>query len=153
MKYTKEIVDKIVKLYEEGILIDDICAYVGISKDCFYRWKNNKNDFYDLLKSSKDKRDNSLNDMVLNCAYKTAVGYEYKETTQIKRLNEDGKMIIVEEKTTTKQAQPNVTSIYNILCNRLPNEWQSINKDKIVDNTSNEIIDKLIDRLATNKHI
>lgn len=71
------------ELTQEGHAIVDICATVGISKETYFQWKNNKPDFSDQLKAAETRmweiRRRSMNsslDKLIN-------GYEvdYVETT------------------------------------------------------------------------
>ena len=55
MKYTPELVEQLIKYIETGNYIETACDAVGISKQTFYRWLEEKNDFSDAIKKAESK--------------------------------------------------------------------------------------------------
>jgi transposase len=56
MKYSKEIVDKICKLVENGVFNKDAAEAVGVSETTFYRWQQEKKEFRESLKKAEANR-------------------------------------------------------------------------------------------------
>ena len=54
-KYNDEIVDNLIKYIEAGNYIETACDAVGISKQTFYRWQEEKSDFSDAIKKAESK--------------------------------------------------------------------------------------------------
>ncbi len=55
MKYTPELVEQLIKYIEAGNYIETACNAVGISKQTFYRWQDEKSDFCDAIKKAESK--------------------------------------------------------------------------------------------------
>ena len=60
-KYCTEIIDEICDCVKRGLTQEDARIIVGISKDTFYRWRNEHSDFSDKLeKANRHFKDENL---------------------------------------------------------------------------------------------
>lgn len=111
MKYSPEIVEKIIKYLEEGATITTTCDLVGISKETFYQWVNNKSDFADAIKKAKSIPDKEVE----NALFKAACGY----TETIRVLDKSREQVEID-----KFYPPNPISAIFWLKNRKPDSWK-----------------------------
>ncbi len=83
MKYSEEIINKIIELRENGEYTDkDICKIVNISHDTFITWKKEKSEFSELLKKADLARMDSFKNMARSGLAKLIVGGEHEEETK-----------------------------------------------------------------------
>lgn len=121
MKYSKEIEDKIIELYESGDhTIQQICAAVGISRECWYKWKDMQDGFKERLESCEPKRLEKIKELARSGLAKLLDTYEYdEETTEyIDDPINPGTPIIKSKKVTTKRVMPNPTAVIFALTNQ-----------------------------------
>jgi len=111
----------------DGLTDIQIAHNLGISKDTFYKYKNEHPDFADSLKRNKEVADREVE----NALFKRAMGYEYKETTyeliENMVVEPDGAIRVepgTRIKTVVKQVAPDVTAQIFWLKNRKPGEWR-----------------------------
>lgn len=131
-KYNKEIVKQICELIStDSYTIAEICEKVGIVKDTYYQWLNNKADFSDAIK----KAQNNFKDLIASEAKKSLVkmikGYTIQEkkitTVDTGKKDDNGKPIIkVKEHTVTdKHYQPVPAAVIFALTNVDSENWKN----------------------------
>lgn len=111
--------DDILYWLRHGATEEQIYKNLGISKDTFYRCKNEKSEFSDLLKKGQE----SLVEQLRGALIKKALGFEYKESKRITKY-EDGNEIIQTEEY-TKQALPDVAAANLLLKNYDKENWSN----------------------------
>ena len=99
----------------DGLTDVQIAKKIGISKQTFYDWQKRYPDFSDSLKKGKEIVDRQVENALL----KKALGYSYKECTEI--TDAEGN---VSTKIITKYVIPDTTAQIFWLKNRKPNEWR-----------------------------
>lgn len=115
---------KIFKHAPKGLDDKQLCVFLGISRETFYRLKRTNSDFLDTLSFY----DETATLEVLKSFKKVAVGFSFDETTQeLKKNKKTGDLEMVTTKVVTKHVAPNASAAYNYLKNRAPEHF----KDKI----------------------
>lgn len=112
----------------DGLTDEQIAHNIGVNVKTLYEWKKRFCNISKSLKMGKEVADY----IVENALFKSACGYEYDEITQEplydnnghELLGTDGKQIVKVTKVTTKQVNPNATSIIYWLKNRRPDKWR-----------------------------
>jgi len=99
----------------DGATDKDIMQRLGISHDLFYKWKNEKPEFADTLKSGKE----IVDAQVENALLKKALGYSYTEEKVV--TMPDGS---VKTEKVIKEVSPDTTAQIFWLKNRKPYEWR-----------------------------
>jgi hypothetical protein len=99
----------------DGLTDEQIYNNLGISKDTFYRYKREHQDFSDILKKGKEVVDRQVENALL----KRALGYTYVET-KTEESEKDG----IKTTTTVKEVVPDTTAQIFWLKNRKRNEWR-----------------------------
>lgn len=120
-----------------GLSNNQIAFNLGISKDTFYRYKNQHSDLSDCLKRGKSIADFKVE----NALYKKATGYTYKDVIaqKVKDIyyDENGHKCQKERLDTVeveKEVPPDIQAIKFWLVNRMKGKWS--------DNPSKADIDK-----------
>lgn len=109
--------DFIKKSLENGATEKQIYEALGISADCFYRYKKSKDELYELIKKGRSKLVSDLRGALV----KRALGFEYSETKAYKK-KEGGKEVEYIEKY-TKMALPDVAALNLCLKNYDRDNW------------------------------
>ena len=130
--------DNLIKLKgwaRDGLTDAQIAHNMGISHNTLISWKKKLPEFAQALKITKDVVDKEVE----NALYKRAMGFEYTETVEERKLNpETGQFEMVVTKRVNKVALPDTTAQIFWLKNRKPDVWRD--KREI---ESTEAIDKL----------
>lgn len=121
--------DLIKGLFREGLSIPQVCRYLGISEQTFYKWKTTYPEFDDATAQGREAADFAVE----NALYKRATGFQYAERKIIKRNGE-----VIQEEIYQKQALPDPTSCAIWLNNRQPEKWK---KEPNNENTSQKAIE------------
>ena len=130
----------------EGLNDVQIAAKLGISKETFYTYQNQKIDFFDALKRGKAPVDTEVENALL----KRALGFTYTETTieyETKVVTNDDTQepeevsVEVSRKRTIKHALPDTTAQIFWLKNRKPAQWRE-KKEVDVEVTTTEKVTK-----------
>lgn len=104
----------------DGLTDEMICKNLGISVASFHNYKKEHLEFLEALKRGKEE----IDIMVENALLKSALGYQYTETThEAIKIGEDqteAKLV----KTVLKEVAPNTTSLIFWLKNRKRKEWR-----------------------------
>jgi hypothetical protein len=112
----------------DGLTDEQIFHNLGISKDTFYRFKKEHNDFSDSLKRGKEVVDIAVE----NALYKKAIGYTYEEVTREQiRDPVTGEYNLEVTKIVKKEVQPDTTAQIFWLKNRKPAEWRDKHEQEV----------------------
>ena len=132
--------DDILKWLRNGATEERIYNNLGISKDTFYRYKNEKSEFSDLLKKGQE----SLVEQLRGALIKKALGFEYKESKRITKY-EDGNEITQTEEY-TKQSLPDVAAANLLLKNYDKENWSNDPRNDDIKREELELKNKLFDK-------
>lgn len=126
--YTDEILPLLEKYCKAGLNNKQIATSLGIGEKTFYEWRRDKPQFAQSLKKYRGVTDI----MVENALFKSAVGFEFQETTLERRRtgkDEQGQWIyeMVPTVITNKHIPGNAISQIFYLKNRMPERY----KDKV----------------------
>lgn len=109
--------DEITEWLRNGATEKQIYTNLGIDHATFYRYKESKSEFSDLIKKGRE----TLVIELRGALVKKALGYTYTEVKKLTRI-EDGKPIqSIEE--TTKTAHPDVAALNLCLKNYDADDW------------------------------
>lgn len=125
----EEILDRIAEIRAGGASEKLVAQQLNISYSTLYKYKRLEG--YEELKDALNQRGKlGLIDNIQSSLYKSAMGYEFEETT--KELREEGELVIT--KVVTKHVHPNPLSIKLALTNLDPANW----KDRRVNELTGE---------------
>ena len=116
------------QLRARGFAEADIALGFGISVSTFEKWKTAHKEFSEALKKGRELLSSKT---ALRSLYALMNGYEHPEEKHFYNAALD-KIVTV---TTTRHYPPNIAGIIFWLCNKLPDEFQSVNKQRIDMNT------------------
>lgn len=143
-KLTPEITKKAFNLARRGLIDQEICAALNISRNSFYKWMRENKAFE---KAVIKGREDSIEE-VENAMFKAAVGYEYEEIHKTVK-NVDG-VETKEIKTIKKLITGSTTAQIFILKNRKPEQYNDRKEVEhsgaiSVDHTATKIVFESID--------
>ena len=131
-KYDKKIVERICHLITtDSYTIAEICRQVGISKETFYAWKENKPDFLDSIKKAESAFEELVAAEAKKSLMKKIRGYTEQEkktvTVDTGKCDENNEPIfkVKEHTVTDKHFQPDTAAIIFALTNRDPERWKN----------------------------
>ena len=114
----------------------EIIKMLGISPTTWTKYKKQHRELQDALNRGYEF---SL-PKVIPALFRAAIGYKYDEVTQERDKNGN----LVTTKVVTKEVQPNVSAIMNILKNKYPAEWNMVDKLEIkTDSKVKETLDSM----------
>lgn len=102
-----------------GSTDSEMCEMLGVSQETFYKWKREKPEFAQAIKTGKHESNGEL----LNAAFNQAQGFFVKVTEPMKLRDVDGSEYI-EMVTYDKYVPPNNTMAIFMLKNRLPDKFK-----------------------------
>jgi transcriptional regulator with XRE-family HTH domain len=108
--------EKICEWAKAGLTDDDIMKNLGVGKTAYYKYKSNKEEFANILKSAKAAAD----EIVENALYKRAIGGTIEET--VDELDEDGN--VLRRRVVKKQIPGDTTAQIFWLKNRKSDVWR-----------------------------
>lgn len=114
----------------DGLTEEDIAHNMGIARQTLNKWKQQYSSIGDALKIGKDVADRRVE----NALYKSALGFDYKETKTYVVEDEDGNKSKRAE-VTNKVALPNITAQIFWLKNRKPEMWRDRKNIEVEDKT------------------
>jgi hypothetical protein len=124
-------------LCRSGAIDKDLAKFLKVSLTTFYKIKRQSKELSEIVRNSKVVADLQIE----NALYKIAVGFDYEETTQEVKTNEDGSASPVLIRKTKKHIPGNVTAQIFWLKNRRPEKW----RDKhVVENEYNPFMEALM---------
>jgi hypothetical protein len=113
--------DVILAACHNGASVTDLCRIIGCSKTTFHQIKRSSVEFSVLLKEGREIADYKVE----NALFKRACGFEYEETSNEVRMNQDGSAgQIISVKTVKKVIPPDTGAAMAWLKNRKPKEWR-----------------------------
>ena len=120
----------------EGHSEKEIFTMLGLSSATWQKYKKQHRELQDALNRGYEF---SL-PKVIPALFRAAIGYKYDEVTQERDKNGN----LVTTKVVTKEVQPNVSAIMNILKNKYPAEWNMVDKLEIkTDSKVKETLDSM----------
>ena len=166
MKYTQEIKDKVVELASQGDSVQLICAKIGISRDCFYRWKKTKKEFSDAFEQAKREFLNGIAEKLEESLWKRAMGFEVTETETEYVNDGNGQPQIKSQKTKTKYFAPDTGALVFALTNVAPERWKNKQRvetaevngnenedNRYFENLPPELQEQIVDYLQDSEHM
>ena len=134
-KYTPKIVERICELVaKDTYSVPELCRAVGIDEATFYRWKNDKREFFEALEKAK------------RSLLKKIQGYTVQEkhivTVGSGKFDVNGKEIprIKEQKTVDKHFQPDTAAIIFTLTNAEPERWRNRQNAEVTGKDGKDLI-------------
>lgn len=129
-KYNKKTVSRICDLIsKDNYTIAEICAMVGISESCYYKWQANSKEFTELIQKARDKYDELLVREAKNSLIKLVKGYTVDETKTVyeptTKTDATAKPKIKEQTITKKHIQPSVPMTIFVLTNKASDEYKN----------------------------
>lgn len=124
-KYSKEIIEKIVKLIEEDTYsITDICHLLYISRKTFYAWNDTKPEFAQSVKSAMKRRDERLIEKARLSLQKKLDNYTLTETKlkYVPDKDDPDKMVLKEKVVKIKEYAPDNGAIKIALTSKIPDK-------------------------------
>lgn len=100
----------------DGLTDEELSKRMGISRETFYRWKEQFSDICDAIKKGKEVIDFEVEQALL----KRALGYSYTETR--KEIDANGKKKVI---VTEKHVEADTAAQIFWLRNRKPNKWRN----------------------------
>lgn len=100
----------------DGLTDEELSRRMGISRETFYRWKEQFPDICDAIKKGKEVIDFEVEQALL----KRALGYSYTETR--KEIDANGKKKVI---VTEKHVEADTAAQIFWLRNRKPDKWRN----------------------------
>lgn len=120
---------KIAAWARDGLTKEQIANNCGVGIQTLLSWEKKYKEIAEALKKGRESADITVE----NALFKSAVGYDYEETTTERKINpRTGEPEMVVTKVVRKHVQPNNTAQIFWLKNRRPDKWQDRRQ---VDNT------------------
>lgn len=120
-----DVKDDIISYIREGDSNILACKKVGISKETFYTWINDKPDFSDSLKKARKEFRETIVQTLEQSLWKRAAGYEVEEVKNEYRTLKDGGKVLVKSSKTTKHFPPDTGALIFALTNLDPENWKN----------------------------
>ncbi len=120
-----DVKDDIISYIREGDSNILACKKVGISKETFYTWINDKPDFYDSLKKARKEFRETIVQTLEQSLWKRAAGYEIEESKNEYRTLKDGSKVLVKSSKITKHFPPDTGALIFALTNLDPENWKN----------------------------
>ena len=120
-----DVKDDIISYIREGDSNILACKKVGISKETFYTWINDKPDFSDSLKKARKEFRETIVQTLEQSLWKRAAGYEIEESKNEYRTLKDGGEVLVKSSKITKHFPPDTGALVFALTNLDPENWKN----------------------------
>ena len=120
-----DVKDDIISYIREGDSNILACKKVGISKETFYTWINDKHDFSDSLKKARKEFRETIVQTLEQSLWKRAAGYEIEESKNEYRTLKDGSKVLVKSSKITKHFPPDTGALIFALTNLDPENWKN----------------------------
>lgn len=157
-KYSFAIVEKICEMVRRDTYsVPELCRAVGIDEATFYRWKNEKSEFYDALKKAEEARMSFFVVEAKRSLLKKIQGYTVQErhvtTIGSGKFDVNGKEIpkIKEQKIVDKHYQPDTAAIIFTLTNGEPEQWKNRQNNEVTGKDGKDLFGQLTDEELNNK--
>lgn len=157
-KYSKIIVDKICSLIrEDSYTIAEICEQVGISEAIYFKWKNEKVEFFESIKKAEEARLQFFLAEAKKSLLKKIQGYDIEETkTVYLKPNKDDvvvddesgkkKLKVKEQTVIKKHVQADTAAIIFTLTNGDPENWKNRQNSDINAKIDANVVSKPMSR-------
>jgi hypothetical protein len=120
-KWIKGKEDVILAACRNGASVPDLCRIIGCKKTTFHAIKRLSTEFSELLKEGREIADYKVE----NALFKRACGFEFEETTNEVRMNQDGSAgQVISVRRVTKVIPPDTGAAMAWLKNRQPEKWR-----------------------------
>lgn len=120
-----DVKDDIISYIREGDSNILACKKVGISKETFYTWINDKPDFSNSLKKARKEFRETIVQTLEQSLWKRAAGYEIEESKNEYRTLKDGGEVLVKSSKITKHFPPDTGALIFALTNLDPENWKN----------------------------
>ena len=120
-----DVKDDIISYIREGDSNILACKKVGISKETFYTWINDKPDFSDSLKKARKEFRETIVQTLEQSLWKRAAGYEIEESKNEYRTLKDGSKVLVKSSKITKHFPPDTGALIFASTNLDPENWKN----------------------------
>lgn len=120
-----DVKDDIISYIREGDSNILACKKVGISKETFYTWINDKPEFSDSLKKARKEFRETIVQTLEQSLWKRAAGYEVEEVKNEYRTLKDGSKVLVKSSKITKHFPPDTGALIFALTNLDPENWKN----------------------------
>ena len=120
-----DVKDDIISYIREGDSNILACKKVGISKETFYTWINDKPNFSDSLKKARKEFRETIVQTLEQSLWKRAAGYEIEESKNEYRTLKDGGEVLVKSSKITKHFPPDTGALIFALTNLDPENWKN----------------------------
>lgn len=120
-----DVKDDIISYIREGDSNILACKKVGISKETFYTWINDKPDFSDSLKKARKEFRETIVQTLEQSLWTRAAGYEIEESKNEYRTLKDGSKVLVKSSKITKHFPPDTGALIFALTNLDPENWKN----------------------------
>lgn len=120
-----DVKDDIISYIREGDSNILACKKVGISKETFYTWINDKPDFSASLKKARKEFRETIVQTLEQSLWKRAAGYEIEESKNEYRTLKDGSKVLVKSSKITKHFPPDTGALIFALTNLDPENWKN----------------------------
>ncbi len=151
-KYNKRIVKRITDLIrQDTFTIAEICAKVGISEECFYKWQRDNEEFKEAVTRAREQFDEIIVREAKNSLRKLVNGYEADEKKTVFVNGKDGKPEIKEQVTIKKHFQPNPMSVQFVLTNKTGGEYKNYQTNELTGKDGKELFASLSDEELDNR--
>lgn len=120
-----DVKDDIISYIREGDSNILACKKVGIIKETFYTWINDKPDFSDSLKKARKEFRETIVQTLEQSLWKRAAGYEIEESKNEYRTLKDGSKVLVKSSKITKHFPPDTGALIFALTNLDPENWKN----------------------------
>jgi len=136
-KWIKGKEDIIVSACRNGATVEDLTRIIGCGKTAYHRIKKDYSEFSELLKEGREEADLKVE----NALFKRACGFEYEESTNEVRMNQDGSLgQVISVKKTTKIVPPDTGAAMAWLKNRQPIKWKDRHDVEVTGNLFLELM-------------
>lgn len=118
IKYSEELVEKIVKLIEEdAFTITAICEALHITRKSFYQWRRDKPEFDRAIDEAMEHREDNLVELAHSALKKRLEGYEVTEERIIYVPDEENpeEMKVKSKVVRTRKVGPSMAAIRFVL--------------------------------------
>lgn len=128
-KFDEKMVAEVEALTEKGLTDKEISERYNVTVRTVHNWKKKYPEFFHSLKKGKEIADNN----VIKSLYHRAMGYSHPEIIVSNYRGEITKTLVV------KHYPPDPTSMIFWLCNRKPEDWKSVNKERTQENPNTPV--------------
>lgn len=140
MKYNKETINIICTYIREGDSQKVAAAKAGVSETQFYKWKQERAEFAESIKTAKDEFLSTIVGKLETSLYKRAMGFEVTETETERTSDSDGNPRIKKQVVKKKYVAPDTAALIFALSNLCPERW--VNRQRTEVQPSKELDDE-----------